>query len=209
MGYSLAEVDPPTAPECGDDEPSREETMELIYRLHSKALFRFMLRLNLGDHREAEDLLQETLLRAWRYVKDHAADPHALRPWLFTVARRLSIDASRARNSRPTEVIVEDLNMLSDTRDDVEQLLIALTIHRGLTALTANHRRVILEVYYYGRSPSEAAVLIGIPEPTAKSRLFYALKALQRNHTGCAVPRSKKPAARSALTGPPVQPSRR
>ncbi len=178
MVYCLGELDTPTTAERGGDPLSREETMELIYRLHGRPLFRFLLRMTLGDRREAEDLLQETLLRAWRYMQDHAADATSLRPWLFTVARHLSIDASRARRSRPTEVIVNDPNALSDTRDDVDQLLNALIMRRGLRALTAAQRRVILEVFYYGRSAREAAEVIGIPEGTAKSRLFYALRAL-------------------------------
>jgi len=178
MVNCLAEPDNPTIPERGHDPLSREETMELIYRLHGKALFRFLMRTTFGDRRETEDLVQETLLRAWRYLQDHSVDPYILRPWLFTVARRLSIDASRARHSRPTEVIVQDLNVLSERRDDVDQLLIALTVRRALRALTADQRRVILEVYYNGRSAREAAEVIGIPEGTAKSRLFYAIKAL-------------------------------
>jgi RNA polymerase sigma-70 factor (ECF subfamily) len=141
-------------------------------------LFQFLLRMTLGDRREAEDLLQETLLRAWRYMQDHAANAQSLRPWLFTVARHLSIDASRARRSRPTEVIVGDLNVLYDARDQVDQMLTALSVRRGLQALNADQRRVIVEVYYYGRSAREAAEVIGIPVGTVKSRLFYALKAL-------------------------------
>jgi RNA polymerase sigma-70 factor, ECF subfamily len=178
MVFSLPALDSPTLRECGDDERSREEMMELICRLHSKALYGHIVRMTLGDHREAEDLMQETMLRAWRYLQDHAVDPHALRPWLFTVARRLSIDASRARKCRPTEVIVQDLNVVSDSHDPVEQLLVSLTMRGGLRALTVNQRRVILEVYYHGRSAAEAAELIGIPKATAKSRLFYGLKAL-------------------------------
>src|SRR6266704_1179803 len=112
------------------------------------------------------------------YMQDHAADAQSLRPWLFTVARHLSIDASRARRARPTEVIVNDPDALSDTHDHVDQLLIAVIMRRGLRALTADQRRVILEVFYYGRSAREAAQVIGIPEGTAKSRLFYALRAL-------------------------------
>src|SRR6266704_1179802 len=65
MVYCLGELDTPTTPERGGDPLSREETMELIYRLHGRPLFRYLLRMTLGDRREAEDLVQETLLRAW------------------------------------------------------------------------------------------------------------------------------------------------
>jgi len=176
--YSLAESDPPILLEDRGDPLSRAEILDLACQLHGRALFRFLLRITLGDRREAEDLLQETLLRAWRYLQDHTADPQSLRPWLFTVARHLSIDASRARQTRPTEVVLQDLTVLSDPRDETDRTLNALAMRPGLRKLTQDHRRVIFEVYYHGRSAREAAEVIGVPEGTVKSRLFYALKAL-------------------------------
>jgi RNA polymerase sigma-70 factor, ECF subfamily len=132
----------------------------------------------LGDAREAEDLLQETLLRAWTYLQDHPDDAERLRPWLFTVARRIAIDNARARKARPTEVGVVDLTTLPTSRDDIELAVIDVTIRRGLMSLAPNHRRVLIEMFYHDRSAREAAVELGIPERTVKSRMFYALRAL-------------------------------
>jgi len=159
-------------------EPGPEDLIETICRLHGRPLYRFLLRVTFGDRREAEDLLQETLLRAWRYLQDHTADVAHLRPWLYTVARRVAIDAARARQARPTEVTATDVSTLPTARDDIERLLIGITMRRGLKSLTQDHRQVLFEVFYQGHSPREAAKALGIPEGTVKSRTYYALRAL-------------------------------
>jgi RNA polymerase sigma-70 factor (ECF subfamily) len=94
------------------------------------------------------------------------------------VGRRLAIDAARARHARPTEVILTDLGILPSTNDDFDRALIVLTMRSALMSLSADHRRVLIETYYNGRSAREAAAALGIPEGTVKSRLFYALRAL-------------------------------
>jgi RNA polymerase sigma-70 factor, ECF subfamily len=167
---------------CQDSEdssnPAPEEPIEVICRLHGKPLYRFLLRVTLGDARLAEDLLQETLFRVWRYLQDHTADVTCLRPWLYTVARRVAIDAARVREARPAEVIVKDPGSLPAANDDIERMLITLTIRRGLKSLTPDHRRVLIEVFYHGRTSAETAAALGIPEGTVRSRTFYALRAL-------------------------------
>src|SRR5258708_9895359 len=166
-----------TWPEAGA-EPGRADPTEMVYQLHGRPLYRFLLRVTFGDRREAEDLLQETLLRAWRYLQDHTADITRLRPWLYTVARRAAIDAARARQARPHEVIVTDITPLPAARDDIEQMLNRLTIRRSLMTLTRAHRQVLYEIFYRGSSAREAAAALGIPEGTVRSRMFYALRAL-------------------------------
>jgi RNA polymerase sigma-70 factor, ECF subfamily len=171
-----------TAARYGDaTERSRDENMELVYQLHSKPLHRFLLRLTFGDRRDAEDLLQETLLKAWVYFEDHQFGAETLRPWLFTVARRLAIDAARARRSRPNEVILENASMLPAV-NEADRLLVSLEVRRRLASLSAEHRRVLVEVFYLGRSMREAGESIGIPEGTVKSRIYYAIRALR---AGC------------------------
>src|SRR5258708_14851993 len=166
-----------TWPEAGA-EPGRADPTEMVYQLHGRPLYRFLLRVTFGDRREAEDLLQETLFRAWRYLQDHTADVTHLRPWLYTVARRVAIDAARARQARPTEVIVTDPDTLPAARDDIERLLVVLTMPHCLISLTSAHRRGLFERFYPWLTAPEAAAALGIPEGTVKSRTFYALRAL-------------------------------
>jgi RNA polymerase sigma-70 factor, ECF subfamily len=158
--------------------PRPEAPIETVCRLHGRPLYRFLLKITFGDRREAEDLLQETLLRTWRYLQDHTADATVLRPWLYTVARRAAIDAARARQARPAEVTAPDLTTLPAGRDDIDRLLTQMTIRRALMSLTPDHRHVLYEIFYRGRTARQAAHALGIPEGTVKSRMFYALRAL-------------------------------
>jgi RNA polymerase sigma-70 factor, ECF subfamily len=158
--------------------PAHEDAMEAICRLHRTAVYRYLLRVTLGDGPQAEDLLQETLLRAWLYLQDHAVDVQRLRPWLYTVARRVAIDAARARKARPEEVALTGLGSQPAGHDDIERMLIALTVRRGLMSLTSEHRKALIEVFYRGRTAKEAAAALGVPEGTVRSRVFYALRAL-------------------------------
>jgi RNA polymerase sigma-70 factor, ECF subfamily len=172
-------VDSEIARAGADDGPGLDGAVEMIVRLHGRALYRFLLRITFGDRRESDDLFQETLLRAWRYLRDHDSDVSALLPLLYTIARRLAIDAARARQVRPVEVIVSDSCALPTGSDDIERLMVQLTIRRGLMSLAQGQREVIYEVYYRGSSAREVAEALGIPEGTVKSRLFYGLRAMR------------------------------
>jgi len=156
-----------------------DEQMCALYKAHGAALYRFLLGMTFGDKHFAEDLLQETLLRAWTHLDQLAPDVSTLRPWLFTVARRIAIDAARARQARPREVGAVDLTVVPERDDAIEQLIAVQTVRNALRQLTPAHRQVIIEVYYRGRSVAEAADLLGIPEGTIKSRTFNALRALR------------------------------
>ena len=83
------------------------ELLRALQDEHGEALFAHAVRLSGGDRQRAEDLVQETLLRAWRYPE--ALDPErgAVRSWLFTTARNLAIDAWRRRSVRVGEVVTD------------------------------------------------------------------------------------------------------
>jgi RNA polymerase sigma-70 factor (ECF subfamily) len=161
------------------ERPSAAARMQALYQVHAKPLYRFLLGLTFGERQAAEDMLQETMLRAWRNIEDLNANIATLRPWLVTVARRVAIDAGRARHARPAEVNVVDLTGVPADDDAIEGMLAAETIRQALTRLSPEHRRAIIEVYYHGRSAAEAARLLGVPEGTVRSRIYYALRALR------------------------------
>ncbi|MDG4795739.1 sigma-70 family RNA polymerase sigma factor [Micromonospora sp. WMMD1082] len=143
-------------------------------------LMAYLLRLTLGEHHLAEDLLQETFLRAWRRIDDLPADPAAARPWLFTVARRAAIDVLRARRARPMEVELIDPGVGVGSVDLAERVVDAQVIHAALPKLTPMHREMIIEVYFRDREPGDIARQLDIPEGTVKSRTFYAVRRLGR-----------------------------
>lgn len=156
-----------------------DERMTALCQAHSPSLYRFLLRLTLGQRQAAEDLLQETLLRAWRHLDGLPSDVDSIRPWLFTVARRIAIDAARTRQVRPKEVGVIDLTTLADEDDPIDRLITVNTIRSALTRLTPNHRRVLQEIYVRRRSTAQTATILNIPEGTVKSRTHHALRALR------------------------------
>jgi len=157
--------------------PSR---MTAIYLEHAEPIYRFLLRLTLGDAHLAQDLLQETMLRAWRQQDVLGIDSNSQRRWLFIVARRVAIDAARARMVRPKEIGTIDLATLPADDDPVERLIAGHDVGKALRALSEDHRRVLVLVYFHGRSTREAADALNIPEGTVKSRTHHALRALRR-----------------------------
>lgn len=153
--------------------------MRALHAEHSDPLMRFLLKLCLGERQLAEDLLQETMLRAWRNIDSIAADRETQRRWLFTVARRVAIDAARARQARPSEVGSLDLTRMPASGDAVEGVVATQVIREALPKISAEHRTVLVALYYRGLSAGEIAAGLGIPEGTVKSRIHYALRAMR------------------------------
>lgn len=153
--------------------------MQALHDAHAQPVYRYLLRLTQGNREAAEDLLQETLLRAWRSKADLLADVETLRPWLYTVARNVAIDAGRSKQARPSEVDGADLARIPAATDAFERLVTSATVRKALLELSPEHRTVLVELYYRGASAAETAARIGIPEGTVKSRVHYALRALR------------------------------
>jgi RNA polymerase sigma-70 factor, ECF subfamily len=155
-----------------------ESGLRALYDAHAIALLGYAMRLCGGDRARAEDLVQETLVRAWRHldVLDPSAAP--VRPWLFTVAQHLAIDAHRAREARPHEVGEGALAAVSGL-DELSGVLDRIVVVDALASLSPEHRAVIVETYYGGRTVAETARVLGIPPGTVKSRCYYALRALK------------------------------
>lgn len=175
--YRAGPGDPP--PAGGPRTPPDEDLMRALYREHAGPLLGFVLRLVGGDRRRAEDVVQETMVRAWRNIHHLDAGPGgSLRPWLVTVARRIVIDAHRSSEARPRETGPAALELLP-AEDEIERVLRLMTIADALDDLTGAHREAIVETYFKGLTVNEAAELLGIPPGTVRSRIFYGLRALR------------------------------
>jgi RNA polymerase sigma-70 factor (ECF subfamily) len=155
------------------------ELLRELQRQHGDALFVHALRLTHGDRQRAEDLVQETLLRAWQQADRLDPKRGPVRPWLFTIVRNLAIDAWRRRAARVGEVFTDELPEPLSEVDEADRAVEAWTIAEALSRLSAAHREVLVECFYQGRSVAEAAARLGVPAGTVKSRTHYALQSLR------------------------------
>ena len=154
----------------------QEALLQSLHRDYAALLSRFALRL-CHDRELADDVVQETLLRAWQHPAVLERDDQAVRAWLFTVARNLVIDNYRRASSRHefrTDRLPE-----SAGRDETERVLDAWLLSDALAELSAEHRDVIVHAYYQRENTAEIAQTLDIPEGTVKSRLHYGLRALK------------------------------
>ena len=151
--------------------------MQHLHDEHGEALWRFCRRLVPHDRARAEDVVQETLLRAWQHRTILEGSEAAARSWLFTVARNIVIDQWRSpRTKRETPVAEVPESRLGD---DTDKLLLSWVVADAITQLSPEHRAVLRECYYGGHPVAEAAARLGVPEGTVKSRTHYALRALK------------------------------
>jgi RNA polymerase sigma-70 factor, ECF subfamily len=159
--------------------PELDRQLGALYAQHAPALLSFVTRLTSGDSHWAEDVVQETLFRAWKTAVASGTDQPPGRSWLFTVARRIVISGIRRRSARPPESPdATALEYIADG-DRIDAMLTSVTVADALAALTPPHREVILLVYGRDSAIDEAAQALGIPPGTVKSRLHYALRALK------------------------------
>jgi RNA polymerase sigma-70 factor (ECF subfamily) len=156
-----------------------DDLIRALHTEHGDALFAYALRLCDSDRQRAEDLVQETLVRAWRHPEALDPDRGSVRAWLFTAARHLAIDAWRRREARVGEVVTDVLPEYCGELDEADRAVEAWTIAEALDRLSPAHREVLVECFYRGRSVAEVAALLGVPPGTVKSRTHYAVRALR------------------------------
>ncbi|GAA3668375.1 sigma-70 family RNA polymerase sigma factor [Nocardioides ginsengisoli] len=151
--------------------------LQILYDDHASALWGFCLHLTGNDRARAEDVVQETMLRAWRHAAVLEESRGSVRSWLFTVARNVVIDEWRTRRGHREFATAEpDAGAVDDGTDE---LLLSWVVADALRRLSAEHRAVLVECYYRGRTVAEAARRLEIPVGTVKSRTHYALRALR------------------------------
>lgn len=160
----------------GHSEADRE--LRALHDEHAGALLSYVTALTGGDRHRAEDVVQETMLRAWQHLAALQVAGRPVRPWLFTVARHLVVDGHRARSARPAEVGGPPPADLA-APDELDRALHSWLVAEALATLSPAHRAVLVELYFRGRTVAEAAAALGVPAGTVKSRAFYALRGLR------------------------------
>ena len=147
-----------------------------LFDAHAGPVWRYVVHLT-GDRAGADDVVQETLLRAWRTPRILAQDPASTRSWMLTVARHLVIDDVRSAHSRRELAVADTPDAASD--DLTDALFDAILIEEALASLSVDHRSVVVRAYFGGQTVAEIAAALEIPEGTVKSRLHYGLRSLR------------------------------
>lgn len=155
-------------------------------REHQEGVFRFAF-LHLGDAQDAEDVAQETFLRAFRSLHRFDAS-RPLRPWLLSIAANLARNRRRAlgrywaavrrlvSSERPEAVPGRSI----DEHDPHgPQVVVAQALANAVKQLGDNDREVIILRYFMELSTAETAQALGIVEGTVKSRVHRARERLQ------------------------------
>ena len=161
------------------DDVDDDAVLRDLYARHARALLAYAERYT-NDRGRAEDIVQETFVRAWQHLPRLVGDDRPARPWLFRVARRLLIDAARAAAVRPA--VVADGRHREPASDGgmdrfVNHAILADALHR----LSPAHRQIVVETFYFGTPTHLTAARLGVPAGTARSRLHYALNQLRRH----------------------------
>jgi RNA polymerase sigma-70 factor (ECF subfamily) len=167
---------PHLAPEPGADP---EEIITGLYVDSGAFVLSYVYSL-LKDRHLAEDVVQETMLRAWQHCDQFSAEKGSVRGWLMKVAHNIAMDKVRMRRSRPTEVAEDAAPDAGVTEDHSDAVLTALQVQHALARLSPAHRDVLEQIYLNGCTAREAAARLGIPEGTVFSRAYYALRILRR-----------------------------
>lgn len=158
------------------------EGVREAYAAHGPELYRFAARA-VGDSTTAQDVVQETFLRAWRARDRYDPQLAGLRTWLFSIARNVVIDQQRTAQVRPWMRSLADHTALEAAAppgaDQWEPLMQRWLVEEALGRLGEDHRRALAETYLADRSYDEVAAELGIPVSTLRSRVFYGLKALR------------------------------
>jgi RNA polymerase sigma-70 factor (ECF subfamily) len=152
--------------------------MQVLFARHHVRVFRFVLRL-VRDESTAEDLISEVFLDVWRQA-DRFEGRSAVSTWLLAIARFKALSAMRRR---PDEELDEEAAAAIEDPSDSPDVTLekkdkSALIRKCLEGLSAEHREIIDLVYYHEKSVEEVAAIVGIPENTVKTRMFYARKKL-------------------------------
>jgi RNA polymerase sigma-70 factor (ECF subfamily) len=157
-----------------------QEYLTALHQEHGDDLLRFLRGFTRGDQDAAGDLLQETMIRAWRRRDSMPGPGEPARRWLFTVARNVALDTIRMKRARPVEVGTVDLSEFSAREDTMESAVALTALRQALRSLSTAHRFILTEIYLKGRTVPETARRLGVPDGTVKSRVHYAMRSLRQ-----------------------------
>ncbi|MGY3237272.1 RNA polymerase sigma-70 factor (ECF subfamily) [Bradyrhizobium sp. USDA 4472] len=164
-------------------------SMHILYCRHNVRVYRFILRI-VRDATTAEDLVSQVFLDVWRTAGQFQGRSQ-VSTWLLSIARFKALTAMRQR--RFEDIDQEDVREIPDGSDTPEASLdrsdTSAILRACVQKLSPAHREIITLIYYHEKSVEEVGQIIGIPQSTVKTRMFYARKQLADLLKGCGVDR--------------------
>jgi len=163
--------------------------MHILYCRHNVRVYRFILRI-VRDATTAEDLVSQVFLDVWRTAGQFQGRSQ-VSTWLLSIARFKALTAMRQR--RFEDIDQDDVREIADDSDTPETSLdrsdTSAILRACVQKLSPAHREIITLVYYHEKSVEEVGKIIGIPQSTVKTRMFYARKQLADLLKGAGVDR--------------------
>lgn len=161
------------------------EALAKLYERHASLLISLALRI-LHNRQDAEEVVQEALLYAWRRATSYDPSRSSVSSWLVVIVRSRSLDRRRSHQrleSMRVEMERHDTGPRTLAAEGFRQVLDeerAARVRRAMAQLPAAQRQVLEFSYYDGRTQKEVAEMTGVPLGTVKTRTFLAIKKLRR-----------------------------
>jgi RNA polymerase sigma-70 factor (ECF subfamily) len=152
--------------------------MHTLYTRHSVRVYRFVFRM-VRDSAAAEDIVSQVFLDVWKSAGQFEGRAQ-VSTWLLSIARFKALTALRQR--RHEDIDQDDVMAIADSAETAEAALdrasTGAILRSCIARLSPAHREIVDLVYFHEMSVEEAGRVIGIPQATVKTRMFYARKAL-------------------------------
>ena len=155
-----------------------KKAITLLYDNYSDALYGVIKKI-IADDDTAQDVLQESFIKIWRYSKKYDSDKAKLFTWLYRIAYNTAIDKVRSQKNKDSkEVQIETSNVYKISSDELNQDVLDIKKHLG--SLDEKYQIVINALFFEGMTQQEASEELDIPLGTIKSRLKIGLRELKK-----------------------------
>ena len=155
-----------------------KKAITLLYDNYADALYGVIKKI-IADDDTAQDVLQESFIKIWRYSKKYDSDKAKLFTWLYRIAYNTAIDKVRSqKNKDGKEVQMEASNVYKISADELNQDVLDIKKHLG--SLDEKYQIVINALFFEGMTQQEASEELDIPLGTIKSRLKIGLRELKK-----------------------------
>lgn len=155
-----------------------KKAITLLYDNYSDALYGVIKKI-ISDDDTAQDVLQESFIKIWRYSKKYDSDKAKLFTWLYRIAYNTAIDKVRSQKNKDSkEVQIETSNVYKISSDELNQDVLDIKKHLG--SLDEKYQIVINALFFEGMTQQEASEELDIPLGTIKSRLKIGLRELKK-----------------------------